>query len=261
LKKDNLIFLFSLVTLSLLSLSFILQPLRVDVATDGQVYKQGYVITVTLKSNQELVDSAVTFSDARGRFYEVSGSEDGYAYRALLGIPCDSMTGEGFIDVNAIFISNQKYKSSIPVRSIMKNVSEEKLWENEFMMPVEGRISSGYGEIRGFRDSSVSGRHRGVDIAAYRGTGISMPNNGVVVLCEKFRGLGNTVLIDHGQGVYSVYMHLYKINVKVSDRLEKGDVIGTVGSTGQSTGPHLHWGVYVNGVSVNPLQWVVKEIL
>jgi len=239
------------------------------------------------------VDSAVTFSDARGRFYEVSGSEDGYAYRALLGIPCDSMTGEGFIDVNAIFISNQKYKSSIPVtiekdsfkrvyfrglsrdtktanvlkdesgiiRSIMKNVSEEKLWENEFMMPVEGRISSGYGEIRGFRDSSVSGRHRGVDIAAYRGTGISMPNNGVVVLCEKFRGLGNTVLIDHGQGVYSVYMHLYKINVKVSDRLEKGDVIGTVGSTGQSTGPHLHWGVYVNGVSVNPLQWVVKEIL
>jgi murein DD-endopeptidase MepM/ murein hydrolase activator NlpD len=84
---------------------------------------------------------------------------------------------------------------------------------------------------------------------------------GVVRLVREFNIHGNTVGIDHGQGLSSIYLHLSKFAVAEGDAVTKGEVIGYIGSTGRSTGPHLHWSLYANGVPVNPARWVAHQVL
>ncbi|MBA3924314.1 MAG: M23 family metallopeptidase, partial [Nostocaceae cyanobacterium] len=101
--------------------------------------------------------------------------------------------------------------------------------------------------------------HRGVDYAGGTGSPIIAPAAGRVVLVGRvsqgFRIHGNCVGIDHGQGVTSIYLHMSRINVREGDLVKPGTVLGAVGSTGAATGPHLHWGLYVNGLSVDPVPW------
>ncbi len=101
--------------------------------------------------------------------------------------------------------------------------------------------------------------HRGVDYAASTGTPVVAPAAGHIRLVDReangFRIHGNTVGIDHGQGVLSIMIHLNSISVREGDFVQAGQTIGTVGSTGASTGPHLHWGLYVNGIAVDPVPW------
>ena len=100
-------------------------------------------------------------------------------------------------------------------------------------------------------------RHRGWDFRAPIGTKIRASNNGVVVLIDKFKAFGGTVVLDHGQGVFSLFFHLSKFLIKEGDYLEKGDVLGLTGNTGVSSGPHLHWGLSVHNVRVEPKSWVL----
>lgn len=125
------------------------------------------------------------------------------------------------------------------------------LWESSFIMPVEGRISTEYGLIR-YINGVVSGRHSGLDIAAPRGTPIKAANSGVVNLSRGLYVTGNTVIIDHGLGLYSSYSHLDKLYVQEGDAVKKGDILGEVGSTGFSTGPHLHWTISIRNTFTNP---------
>jgi murein DD-endopeptidase MepM/ murein hydrolase activator NlpD len=127
----------------------------------------------------------------------------------------------------------------------------ERLWEGSFMVPLENDISTGFGTKRIMNKKMIS-VHRGVDIRGREGERIKASNNGRIVLAEELFLGGNTIVIDHGQGLYSIYMHLSKFNSDLNDSVSGGDVIGYVGSTGRSTGPHLHFGVKVNTISVNP---------
>jgi murein DD-endopeptidase MepM/ murein hydrolase activator NlpD len=101
--------------------------------------------------------------------------------------------------------------------------------------------------------------HRGVDYAAPTGSPVVSPAAGRIGLVgrvsEGFELHGNTIGIDHGQGVLSIMIHLSRIDVNEGDFVQAGQVIGAVGSTGASTGPHLHWGLYVNGIAVDPVPW------
>jgi murein DD-endopeptidase MepM/ murein hydrolase activator NlpD len=136
------------------------------------------------------------------------------------------------------------------LQKIFETVTQ-RLWEGSFMIPLENGLSTGFGAQRIMNRKMIS-VHRGVDIRGKKGEQIRASNNGRIVLAgELFLG-GNTIIIDHGQGIYSIYMHLSKFNSDLDDSVSKGDVIGYVGSTGRSTGPHLHFGVKVNTVSVNP---------
>lgn len=138
-----------------------------------------------------------------------------------------------------------------------KSYTENKsLWKDNFVIPLIGRISTEYGLVR-YINNVISGRHTGIDIAAPRGTSVIAANSGIVNFAQKQYVTGNTVIIDHGLGVYSSYAHLNKILVEQGERIEKGQIIGQVGSTGFSTGPHLHWTISIGKTFVNP--WLFLE--
>jgi murein DD-endopeptidase MepM/ murein hydrolase activator NlpD len=134
-------------------------------------------------------------------------------------------------------------------------VSSHQLWQDAFLRPAAGRVSSPFGEQRVF-NFTIHSIHRGIDIANKAGTPIHAANYGIVVLAEKLHLYGNTVIIDHGQGVLTMYAHMQKLAVTKNSRVAKGQLIGFMGDTGLTTGAHLHWEMRVNGLAVNPGQWM-----
>lgn len=123
---------------------------------------------------------------------------------------------------------------------------------NGFIRPVEGRISGRFGRARSYNGQPGS-PHSGMDIAAPTGTPVKAPAAGVVTFAGPDLYLtGGTLLLDHGHGVSSNFLHLSRIDAKVGDRVEQGQVIGAVGATGRATGPHLHWGMNWLDVRVDP---------
>ncbi|BAZ31384.1 peptidase M23B [Cylindrospermum sp. NIES-4074] len=141
----------------------------------------------------------------------------------------------------------------------------QKYWNGLFLKPNKGRLSTTYGVRRYYNGKFANDYyHRGIDYAGAAGSPVTAPAAGRVAMVGRvsqgFRVHGNVVGIDHGQGVTSIFMHLSRINVKEGDLVKAGQLIGAVGSTGASTGPHLHWGLYVNGQSIDPIPWFAKVV-
>ncbi|MGL5065712.1 MAG: M23 family metallopeptidase [Microcoleus sp.] len=139
-------------------------------------------------------------------------------------------------------------------------VTPEKFWNGPLLRPNSGEITTIYGVRRYYNGVFAKDYfHRGVDYAGAYGSPVVAPAAGRVALVGResqgFKIHGNTVGIDHGQGVASILIHLSRIDVKEGDFVRAGQIIGALGSTGASTGPHLHWGLYVNGQSVDPVPW------
>ncbi|GHG73647.1 M23 family metallopeptidase [Comamonas sp. JC664] len=119
-----------------------------------------------------------------------------------------------------------------------------------FAWPREDRITAPFGDRRTF-NGKLSSQHFGVDIDGDPGTQVVSANDGTVVMARDNYAAGNTVLVHHGAGLYTAYFHLSRIDVKNGDRVKQGQDLGRVGSTGRVTGPHLHWGVKVDGLWVD----------
>ncbi len=124
--------------------------------------------------------------------------------------------------------------------------------EKGFITPVRGRISGVFGSQR-ILNGKPRSPHRGLDIAASMETPVLSPADGIVCLvAEDMVLMGNTLIVDHGLGVRSIFIHLNRVIVKKGDRVSQGDLIARVGKSGRATGPHLHWGVFVGTVAVDP---------
>ncbi|MDD4189553.1 MAG: M23 family metallopeptidase [Eubacteriales bacterium] len=139
--------------------------------------------------------------------------------------------------------------------------SSEPLWEGSFILPVEGaRITCDYGLIR-YVNNVVVGRHSGLDVSIAAGAPVMASNGGRVTLAMELIVTGNTIIIDHGMNIFTAYCHLSKMFVEQGDIVAKYDVIGEVGSTGFSTGPHLHWTFTIGETFVNPWLFMDKDPL
>ena len=130
-----------------------------------------------------------------------------------------------------------------------------RLWEGAFQLPMSSEITSSFGNRRLF-NGQLKSYHNGVDFRAPVGTPVFATNSGVVKIADNLFYSGNVVIVDHGNLIFTIYAHLSKIEVTAGQQIEKGQQLGLTGSTGRVSGPHLHWGVKVNGAAVNPIQFI-----
>jgi len=214
--------------------------------------------------------------------------------RTLIGTPCDFSPGDYSILVVGtekkgklsnrgieLIVREKKYPSRMiaftpekesliyspeskvereSIRETLNIESEEQYWQGLFLMPVDSKIVSEYG-VRRMMHGRYLWSHKGIDLRGDIGTVIVASNRGKVRLArDNFCLHGGTLVIDHGQGVSTVYFHLNEIYVKEGDLVEKESLIGEIGDTGLTTGPHLHWGLFVHDIPVQPLQWLEEWI-
>ena len=238
---------------------FIITPVKA-IEFKGKFIQGHYIIGITDPSTQIIIDKK-----------EVKVSKDGYF---VFGIDRDrkfDLTITKIIDGNKEKIIKKviKRKYNIqridgleeskvtPPESVYKRIKEENnkigearainsdlpFFKNQFIMPVKGIISGVYGSQR-ILNGKPKWPHYGIDIAAKQGTMIKSSGSGVVTMAEDdLYYTGGTIIMDHGHGISTIYSHLENVMVSVGDKINQGDIIGTVGSTGRSTGPHLDFRV------------------
>ena len=146
------------------------------------------------------------------------------------------------------------------VNQFKQLVTPQKYWNGSFARPAAGRVTTLFGVRRYYNGVFAADYyHKGVDYGGGTGAAVTAPAAGRVVLvgreADGFVIHGNTVGVDHGQGVSSIFIHLSRIDVQEGDVVAAGQRIGAIGATGSATGPNLHWGLYVNGQSVDPVPW------
>jgi hypothetical protein len=138
------------------------------------------------------------------------------------------------------------------LKALLQAFRDERLWRGAFIRPVEGELSGAFGLSRIINGRRRS-QHTGIDLQAEEGTPVLACNSGMIVLVDQLFFSGKSVILDHGWGLFSMYFHLSETRVKEGDRVNRGAMLGRVGSTGRSTKPHLHWGIRMNGARVDPL--------
>ncbi|QPK65055.1 peptidoglycan DD-metalloendopeptidase family protein [Methylomonas sp. LL1] len=210
---------------------------------------------------------------------------------ALVGIPLDAVAGMQNIVIErtdgreqiAFSINNKKYPEQ---RLTIKNkrmvdemtpadlqrIESEKIemariktvWsdrpaDTNFLAPVDGRLSSLFG-LKRFFNNQPRNPHNGLDIAAATGTDILAPASATVIGVGNYYFNGNTVFLDHGQGLISAYLHMSEIGVSLGQTIKQGQRLGAVGATGRVTGPHLHWIVYLNQETVDPALFIGQDL-
>ena len=149
----------------------------------------------------------------------------------------------------------------VAIKSAATGFSSYGHWDGKFQSPITSDyITTHFGLRRSYNGGPFQTLHGGVDFGAPEGTPIHAPAAGEIVLAEELLIRGNATLIDHGYGVYTAYWHQSELSVSVGQKVQSGEVIGHVGDSGLSTGPHLHWEVWVNGVRVDPLEWLGAKI-
>lgn len=163
-------------------------------------------------------------------------------------------------NVKASTQSDAGYKEYREIFNPSRDTSApERYYTEDFILPVAGKLNAEFGESRNINGVPTPYRHGGIDIAAPRGSNVRATNSGKVVLAQLLILTGNTVIIDHGEGLFSIYEHMDSLNVTQGDIVERGQVVGQVGSTGFSTGPHLHFSMSFYRTDLEPGYFLYGE--
>jgi murein DD-endopeptidase MepM/ murein hydrolase activator NlpD len=183
---------------------------------------------------------------------EDTRTEPGSVIVAAKAFPTTELTVDpGYVELSP---ENQQRaaRESQEIDAIYARLTPERYWRRPFQVPIPGTTTgSNFGHRRIF-NGQPRNPHSGADLRATTGTPIQAANRGRVVLAKELFFSGNAVFLDHGQGVYSVYLHLSEIFAEPGEMLEQGAVLGLAGATGRVTGPHLHWGARVLDARVDP---------
>lgn len=250
--------------------------------------KQGDILLVSIKANPGAYKISGTFLDKPVYFYTDSNKN---SYAALIGIDMNTEPNLYTLSLNLEDEKGKKIKKSYKIKvrptkfglqrltlpkemveldeETLKRVmaeqkkigkiwnifTEEYLWEGNFISPAEGEVSSNFG-LRRIINGEQKNPHNGIDFAAPEGASVYAPNHGRVVFIDELFFSGKSLVIDHGIGLFTMYFHLSEILVDDGEDIKKGQVIAKVGKSGRATGPHLHWGMRLNGAKVNPISIV-----
>ena len=254
---------------------------------DGQYSgKQGQVLVVTVKGEVRATEVTGTFLDRTIPFFREFRPGEPAGYVGLVGIDMqdDPGTHELVVEVKQgeqtkqlsfnVLVSKEKFTvehltlpkdkvdldkkavarwktEQMQVKLALTENSRLKLWHSNFVEPVNGKRTGIFGSVR-IMNGKPRNPHNGEDIGAPMGADVVATNDGIVRITVDHIFSGRGVFLDHGLGFYSMYFHLSEIVVKDGDLITAGQIIGKVGATGRATGPHLHWGVKLNGARVNP---------
>lgn len=181
----------------------------------------------------------------------VQVNDGGYIYEEIPGV--DPVT----LDPSVNKPEDEQWKA------LTEPITSQRLWEGPFKFPSPSHFydcwPSTFGRRRSYNQSGYNYFHTGLDVCGQVGTEIYAPAVGEVVFTGELTVRGNAIMVNHGWGVYSGFMHLSEILVEIGDWVEPGQLIGKVGDTGRVTGPHLHWEIWAGGVQVDPLDWLAQE--
>jgi len=255
-----------------------------ELAVAPAIAKPGKCFSVTLVSPEGGTAAAAEFL---GQRYALFPSGNGL--KAIIGVPLEQRPGDQAVTVTVnkqwgrseqitrpVTIGFYKY----PVTSFWLKPAKKKLltstnliadewgriekklivedpvqrWQGKFLLPVSGEVSMLFG-TREFVNRQPRGQHRGLDLAVPTGTKVRAANAGKVVFAEKLKAFGGTIIVDHGQGIHTLYFHLTKFLAEVGQEVSKGETLALSGNTGISSGPHLHWGMSAHNLRVDPAQW------
>jgi hypothetical protein len=168
--------------------------------------------------------------------------------------PPDKPLLDGFLLINR----DQRKQAEDQKRQISAKTADRALWEGAFVQPPNSKVFSNFAETRTYvyKGKEVDTQvHLGYDVASLKQSPVPAANKGVVVFAGPLTIYGNTVIVDHGLGLQSLYGHLSRIDVKVGDTVEKGQELGRSGTTGLAIGDHIHFETLIGGVSVTPVEW------
>ena len=206
------------------------------------------LIGIDLTTKPATYEIKVIATDASGKSYASPFSLK--IGKAVFGTQKLSLP-RSMVDLDAKTLERVNNEAS-RLKALFQTFRDERLWKGAFIRPLDGKLSSTFGLdriINGQRRSP----HTGVDLEAQEGAPVLASNSGIVALFDELFFSGKSVILDHGWGLYSMYFHLSVARVKEGDRVGKGAVLGQVGSTGRSTGPHLHWAIRMGKTRVDPL--------
>jgi murein DD-endopeptidase MepM/ murein hydrolase activator NlpD len=254
---------------------------------DGQYSgKQGQVLVVKVKGEEQATEVKGTFLSRTIPFFREFRPGEPTGYLGLLGIDMQDEPGTYELAVEVkqgeqakqlsfnVLVAKEKFavehlkvpKETVDldeksvarwkteqeqIKQALAENSRLKLWHSNFVEPVNGKRTGIFGSVR-IMNGKPRNPHNGEDIGAPLGADVAATNDGVVRITVDHFFSGKGVFIDHGLGFYTMYFHLSEILVKDGDLITAGQIIGKVGATGRATGPHLHWGVKLNGARVNP---------
>jgi murein DD-endopeptidase MepM/ murein hydrolase activator NlpD len=230
-----------------LSGTFIDRPLRFSLEPDGVSYDAFYgVHALTVPG---LYPLTLTVQDAAGSIasltVQVRVVSGGYTNEVItLPAEQDDLLDPAVDEAEHTLVGQ-----------IMSGYTAQRYFGGPMGLPAAAPVTSPFGTRRSYNGGPYDRFHTGTDFGGPPGSPIYAPAPGVVVFSDRLQVRGLTTIIDHGWGVYTGYWHQAESYVEVGQSVNTGDVLGTIGSTGRSTGAHLHWEMWVNGVEVDPLQW------
>src|SRR6267143_854194 len=224
---------------------------------------QGSLLLLELRSGtQAVTEIKATWDNREIPFWQepkaTGKSPD--VWRALLGVDLELTPEQYPLALTAKTESAEELSRAEAerqrLRAIFATITPERLWDGSFHYPLTGVTTGGNFGKRRVLNGQAGSPHGGVDFPAPSGTPVYAAQRGRVVLAEPLYFSGNTVVLDHGLGLYTFYCHFESISVQAGDLVDTGALLGKVGATGRVTGPHLHWAATVNRARTNPLQLI-----